>query len=195
MNNNYIRDSLTESLNCIQDYINDEKNLQVLEAAIGMLVETAKKKKTIFSCGNGGSMSDSIHFIEELTGRFRGDRPAIRALSMSDIGHVTCVSNDYGYDFIFSRFLEAHGTKDDLLVGITTSGNSPNVLKAVERAKELGMKTIALTGKDGGAIKDMVDLPIIVPHTLTDKVQEVHIKIIHLFIEGIERNLYPDNYN
>jgi D-sedoheptulose 7-phosphate isomerase len=128
-----------------------------------------------------------MHFAEELTGRYRHDRRALPALAISDSSHITCVANDYGYEYVFSRFIEAHGKAGDVLLGISTSGNSPNVIKALEKARELGMYTIALTGKDGGKIKDLCDLEIRAPKSeYADRAQEIHIKIIHSLIDGIE---------
>ena len=166
---------------------------QILQAT-EVLTETIKTKNIIYSCGNGGSMADAIHFAEELSGRFQDDRPGLPAISISDPGHISCVGNDYGYEHIFSRFIESVGKKSDTLVGVSTSGNSKNVLIAMKKAKELGMKTICLLGKDGGSIKNECDLPIIVPDQTTHRIQEIHIQIIHNLIEGIERNLFPENY-
>jgi D-sedoheptulose 7-phosphate isomerase len=144
----------------------------------------------IIACGNGGSHCDAMHFAEELTGRYRDDRKALPALAISDSSHITCVGNDYGYDFIFSRFVEAHGKAGDILLGISTSGNSPNIINALEKARELGMFTIALTGKDGGKIKDLCDLEIRAPKSdYADRAQEIHIKVIHSLIDGIENQM------
>ena len=144
----------------------------------------------IIACGNGGSHCDAMHFAEELTGRYRNDRKALPALAISDSSHITCVGNDYGYDFIFSRFVEAHGKAGDILLGISTSGNSPNIINALEKARELGMFTIALTGKDGGKIKDLCDLEIRAPKSdYADRAQEIHIKVIHSLIDGIENQM------
>jgi len=144
----------------------------------------------IISCGNGGSMCDAMHFAEELSGRFRSDRKALAAISISDPSHLSCVSNDYGYDFVFSRFVEGLGNHGDILLGISTSGNSKNVMNAVEAAKQKGIKTIVLTGKDGGQLATMADLEIRAPYSkFADRAQEVHIKVIHAFILGIEQSL------
>jgi D-sedoheptulose 7-phosphate isomerase len=139
-------------------------------------------------------MCDSLHFAEELTGRYRKDRRPLPATGISEAGHITCIANDFGFDHIFSRFVEAWGGKDDVLLAISTSGNSGNVIKAVETAKAKGMKVVALLGKDGGKLKSMVDVPLVIPCQITDRIQEVHIKLIHIFIEGIERELFPENY-
>ena len=146
------------------------------------------------ACGNGGSMCDSMHFIEELTGRYRKDRDPICAISMGDPSHITCVANDYGYEHIFSRNVQAWGRPGDTLLAISTSGNSENVIKAVEMAKSKNMKVVGLLGKTGGKLKEMVDVPLIVDCPITDRIQEIHIKLIHIFIEGIEREIFPEHY-
>ena len=148
----------------------------------------------LFICGNGGSMCDSLHFAEELTGRYRKDRRALPATGISEAGHITCVANDFGYEYIFSRYIEAWRRENDGLLAISTSGNSANIIKAVEVSQAKKMKVVGLLGKDGGELKDMVDFPLIVPSQITDRIQEIHIKIIHIFIEGIERRLFPEHY-
>jgi D-sedoheptulose 7-phosphate isomerase len=135
-----------------------------------------------------------MHFAEELTGRFRKDRKALGALALGDPSHTTCVANDFGFDHVFARQLEGLGRGGDLLVGISTSGNSKNVLLAVEAAKEKGIKTVALLGRDGGKLKELVDLAIVIPSQDSDRIQEMHIKIIHTVIETCERAIFPENY-
>jgi D-sedoheptulose 7-phosphate isomerase len=159
------------------------------------MVESYKNNGRVFSCGNGGSMCDAMHFAEELTGRFRKERAPLAAMAISDSSHLSCVANDYGYDFVFSRYVEAWGQQGDVLLAISTSGNSKNVILAVEAAKKKGMKVVGLLGKGGGILKDMVDVPLVVDSSISDRIQEIHIKCIHIFIEGIERNLFPKNYN
>lgn len=190
----FIRSSLTEAQTALNKFIDDEQNILKIEQAIQIFVQSFKNGGRAFSCGNGGSMCDSLHFAEELTGRYRKDRAPLPATGISEAGHITCIANDFGYDHIFSRFIEAWGQKGDVLLAISTSGNSSNVIKAVEVAKARGMKVIGLLGKDGGKLKGMVDVPLIVSHPITDRVQEVHIKCIHIFIEGIERQIFPQNY-
>ncbi|HXH73787.1 MAG TPA: D-sedoheptulose 7-phosphate isomerase [Bacteriovoracaceae bacterium] len=190
----YIRDSLVEAQKTLNTFIADDKNLQLIEEATNLFAYSFKNGGRAFSCGNGGSMCDSLHFAEELTGRYRKDRAPLPATGISEAGHITCIANDFGYDHIFSRFIQAWGQKGDVLLAISTSGNSANVIKAVEMAKSKGMKVVALLGKDGGKLKTMVDVPLIIPCPITDRVQEVHIKCIHIFIEGIERQLFPENY-
>lgn len=191
----FIQDSLQDAQNTIKLFIENQENITLMDKAISLMAESLNNNGRIYSCGNGGSMCDAMHFAEELTGRFRDDRKAVPAMAISDPSHLSCVSNDYGYEFVFSRFLEGWANAGDCLVAISTSGNSKNVLRAVEFAKVNGIKTIGLLGKSGGQLKDMVDIPLVVPSNVSDRVQEVHIKIIHTFIEGIERNLYPENYS
>lgn len=171
----------------LADFISNPKNFDRIEQAIDRITESFQNGGKVIACGNGGSHCDAMHFAEELTGRYRNDRRALPALAISDSSHITCVANDYGYDYIFSRFIEAHGKAGDVLLGISTSGNSANVIKALEKAREQGMYTIALTGKDGGKIKDLCDLEIRAPKSeYADRAQEIHIKIIHSLIDGIE---------
>lgn len=190
----YIRSSLLEAQNTLNNFIENDQNLKKIEDAINLFVESFKNKGRVFSCGNGGSMCDSLHFAEELTGRYRKDRAPLPATGISEAGHITCIANDFGFDHIFSRFVEAWGQNGDVLLAISTSGNSANVIKAVEVAKSKGMKVVGLLGKDGGKLKSMVDVPLIIDCPITDRIQEIHIKCIHIFIEGIERQLFPENY-
>ena len=149
----------------------------------------------LMSCGNGGSMCDAMHFAEEWTGRFRGDRAALAAIAFSDPSHLTCVANDFGYDEVFAREVEAYGKQGDLLLAISTSGNSPNVIRACEVARQRGVTVVGLLGKGGGKMLELVDIPIIVPKaTTSDRIQEIHIKVIHITIETVERKLFPENY-
>jgi D-sedoheptulose 7-phosphate isomerase len=190
----FIRSSLLEAQTTLNKFIENEENVQKIEQAISVFVDSFRNKGRVFSCGNGGSMCDSLHFAEELTGRYRKDRAPLPATGISEAGHITCIANDFGFEHIFSRFVEAWGQKGDTLLAISTSGNSANVIKAVEVAKAKGMKIVGLLGKDGGKLKSMVDVPLIIPCPITDRIQEVHIKCIHIFIEGIERELFPENY-
>jgi D-sedoheptulose 7-phosphate isomerase len=191
---NYIHSSLLEAQKTLNLFIEDSKNTALIDQAVNTFVHSFKNNGRIFSCGNGGSMCDSLHFAEELTGRYRKDRAPLPATGISEAGHITCIANDFGFEHIFSRFVEAWGQKGDCLLAISTSGNSANVIKAVEVAKSKGMKIVGLLGKDGGKLKSMVDVPLIVNSPITDRIQEIHIKCIHIFIEGIERQLFPENY-
>lgn len=190
----FIKDALGSAQETLNKFIANEENIEHIHSAIAAFTETVKADGRIMACGNGGSMCDSMHFIEELTGRYRKDRDPICAISMGDPGHITCVSNDYGYEYIFSRNVQAWGRPGDTLLAISTSGNSQNVINAVEVAKKKGMKVVGLLGKSGGKLKDMVDVPLIVDCPITDRIQEIHIKLIHIFIEGIEREIFPDHY-
>ena len=194
MNSSFINSAFTDAQSTLNNFIADTNNFEVMSNAIAAMVNTLNGSGTIISCGNGGSMCDAMHFAEELTGRFRKDRPAVRAMAISDPSHISCVANDYGYEYIFSKYVEAHGKKNDILVAISTSGNSANCIEAVKSAQLAGMKVIGLLGKGGGKLKDLVDFPIIVDSSISDRVQEMHIKIIHTFIEGIEREIFPQNY-
>ena len=183
-----IKQHFTEAQQTLEKFLADEKNFVQIDRAGSMLVEAIKNGGKVISCGNGGSMCDAMHFAEELSGRYRNDRKAIAAISISDPSHISCVGNDYGYEFIFSRFVEAVGNKGDVLFAISTSGNSKNVLNAIEAAKKKGMKSIGLTGKDGGAMASLCDVEIRAPHsTYADRAQEIHIKVIHSLIDYVER--------
>ncbi len=189
-------DALNEAAEILQLFINSPELMNACQRFSSLLVETIQSGGNLFSCGNGGSHCDAMHFAEELTGRFRKDRRAIGALALGDPSHVTCVSNDFGFDHIFARQIEGLGRPGDLLVGLSTSGNSPNVLKAFEVAKIKGIKTIALTGKGGGKLKELAHLSIVVPKaTTSDRIQEIHIKLIHTAIESAERDLFPEAYS
>lgn len=185
-----IVDQFSESQKILSEFIENQDNLNKVLKAGKLMSESILKGGKIISCGNGGSMCDAMHFAEELTGRYRDDRASIPAVSISDPSHITCVGNDYGFEYVFSRFVEGVGNEGDVLLGISTSGNSKNVIKAVEVAKSKGMKTIILTGKDGGKLANMADVEIRAPHsTYADRAQEIHIKVIHTLIDLVESNL------
>ncbi|WP_417662605.1 D-sedoheptulose 7-phosphate isomerase [Pseudomonas sp.] len=191
----HIRNSLLEAQSALDNFINNEQTLQNIEDAAQMLVDSFEHKGKVFSCGNGGSMCDAMHFAEELTGRYRGNRPGIAAVSISDASHISCVANDFGYEYIFSRYIESHGREGDVLLAFSTSGKSPNVLNAVAAAKQLGVKVIGLTGKPGSKLEELADICICAPGgNYADRVQELHIKVVHILIELIERKLNPENY-
>ncbi len=183
-----------EAQRVLSDFISNKSNFDKLKDAGQAMLNSIKGGGKIISCGNGGSMSDAMHFAEELTGRFRDNRSSIPAISISDPSHISCVANDYGYDYIFSRFIESIGNQQDTLLAISTSGNSANVLKAAEAAKQKGMQIIALTGKDGGKLANICDIEIRVEHNgYADRIQEIHIKIIHSLIHYIEKNMEVNN--
>lgn len=185
-----IKQNLLEAKNVLEQFLEQESTLINIEKAAWLLVESFKQGGKVISCGNGGSMCDAMHFAEELTGRFRDDRIPVAALSISDPSHISCVANDYGYDEVFARYVQALGQRGDVLLAISTSGNSPNVLKAAEQAKQNGMKVIALTGKTGGKLAGVCDVEIRAPHSdYADRAQEIHIKVIHSLIQCIETQL------
>ncbi len=183
-----IQQELNEALKVLDSFMNHPKNFELIEEAASVLATSFKKKGKVLSCGNGGSHCDAMHFAEELTGRYRENRPAYPAIAIADPSHISCVSNDYGYQFVFSRYVEALGNEGDVLLGISTSGNSANVIEAAKTAREKGMKVIALTGKDGGELAPLADVEIRVPNTkYADRVQEIHIKVIHILIMLVEK--------
>jgi D-sedoheptulose 7-phosphate isomerase len=185
-----IKRNFQEALSVLEKFMSNEENWKAIEDSGKMLVESIKNGNKIISCGNGGSMSDAMHFAEELTGRFRESRKPIPAMAIADPTHLSCTSNDYGYEFVFSRYVEAFGKEGDVLLAISTSGNSGNVIKACEVAKKKKMKIIGLTGKDGGKLKNISDVEIRAPKSdFADRAQEIHIKIIHSLIHFIELNL------
>lgn len=189
-----ILSDLKESRMVLDNFIKAPDTGALIEQAIALMADSISLGGKVISAGNGGSMCDAMHFAEELTGRYRLNRPSLPAISICDPCHITCVGNDYGFDFIFSRFLEGMGKKGDIFLGISTSGNSQNIIEACRVCKEQGMKSICLLGKDGGKLKNMCDVPIIVPHDgFADRVQEVHTTIIHIFIRGLECLLTPMN--
>ena len=185
-----IRNELTQAIDVLTNFVSNEKNLKAIQQAAVLIADSFKQGGKVLSCGNGGSHCDAMHFAEELTGRFRDNRPSYPAIAISDVSHISCVGNDYGFDYIFSRYVEGVGNKGDVLLGISTSGNSTNVIKAIEAAKQKGMKIITLTGKDGGKMNGLADVDIRVPHFgYADRVQEIHIKIIHILILLIEKEM------
>ncbi|MHA8052890.1 D-sedoheptulose 7-phosphate isomerase [Aquirufa sp. OSTEICH-129A] len=186
-----IQNSLKESQSVLERFVNNPKQIQAIEAAAQVMVEALKEGHKIISCGNGGSHCDAMHFAEELSGRYRENRPALAAMAISDPSHITCVSNDFGYNFVFSRFIEGLGQAGDVLVGISTSGNSASIIEAVIAAKQKGMKVILLTGKDGGKLAGLGDVEIRVEHEgFADRIQEIHIKVIHIMIQLVEYHLF-----
>ncbi len=194
MSQNVWKNSLEEASLCLNQFIQKSENIEACAQFSEMMTATIKQGGNLFSCGNGGSHCDAMHFAEEMTGRYRKERRPIGALALGDASHMSCVSNDYGFEFVFSRQLEALGRSGDLVVGLSTSGNSKNIIRAFEIAKKKGIKTVGLIGRGGGAMKELSDLALIVPGESSDRIQELHIKIIHIVIETVERNLFPENY-
>lgn len=188
--NDEIKKNFLEAAAVLNQFIDNQNNISRIEEAGKIMIASLRNGGKIISCGNGGSMCDAMHFAEELTGRFRNDRPSIAAISISDPSHLSCVGNDYGYEFVFSRYIEGVGREGDVLLGISTSGNSMNVIRAAEAANKKGMKVIILSGKDGGKLKDLCDLEIRAPQSqYADRAQEIHIKVIHSLIQYIENHI------
>lgn len=185
-----ILSELTEARSVLDQFLANPANLDAIAQAAGVLADALTAGHKIISCGNGGSHCDAMHFAEELSGRYRNNRRSLAALAVSDPSHLSCVGNDYGYEFVFSRFVEGLGQPGDVLFGLSTSGNSANVLRAVEAARAKGLKVVLLTGKDGGLLAGLADVEVRVPHFgYADRIQEVHIKVIHIIILLIEKQL------
>ena len=189
-----IRNSYLTAFETMKTFVENEENIEKTEKIAQELAQAYKNGKKSLIAGNGGSNCDAMHFAEEFTGRFRNDRKALPSISISDSSHITCVGNDYGFDFIFAKGVEAFGQEGDFFFGISTSGNSKNIIEAVKSAKERNLKTVALRGKDGGKLKGVCDYEFIIPGETSDRIQEVHMMILHIIIEGVERVLFPENY-
>ena len=186
-----ILNNLNEAREVLEDFISQPENIDAIEKAAALMADAIQNGGKIISCGNGGSMTDAMHFAEELSGRFREQRPALPAISISDPSHITCVANDFSFDEVFSRYVEAVGQQGDVLLAISTSGNSMNIIKAAEAAMGKGMKVIGLTGKTGGLLAGMVDSEIRVKgRKYSDRIQEIHIKIIHILVLLIEQEVF-----
>lgn len=187
--------ALNDARDALDALISNEKTIEAVVAAAGLMADSVEGDGKVMSCGNGGSLCDAMHFAEEMTGRYRSNRRPYAALAISDASHMACVGNDYGYEEVFSRYVEAHGRKGDVLLAITTSGTSRNIVKAAEVARRKGVKVVALTGRDETPITELADVSIVTPAgRWADRVQELHIKCIHILIELIERRLDKQNY-
>ena len=185
---NLISEELEEAKNVLDAFLSDPAQINKIENAARLMADAINNGSKIISAGNGGSHCDAMHFAEELSGRYRNNRKALPAIAISDVSHISCVGNDYGFDYIFSRFIEGLGNNGDVFLGLTTSGNSANIINAVKAAREKGMKVIILTGKGGGKLAGQADVEIIVPHFgYADRIQEIHIKVIHIFMLLIEK--------
>ena len=192
----YVEASLREASAALDELLSNASALTAIETAATVLIQTFERRGRVYSCGNGGSMCDAMHFAEELTGRYRRDRGALGATAISDAGHLTCVGNDLGYEQVFSRYLEAHGREGDCLVALSTSGTSKNIIRAAEVAASLGMKTVVLSGKQSAALSELATVYVCTPGgAFADRVQELHIKVLHILIELIERHFFPENYD
>ena len=189
-----IRDALLEAQDALHRFIQNPENIATVAETAEMMRDVFERQGRIFACGNGGSLCDAIHFAEECTGKFRNDRIPLPAIALSDAGHITCTANDFGFAEVFARPLLALGHPGDLLVALSTSGNSENVVRAAEVAKSRGMRVFGLIGGDGGTLKKHCDICLIVPGDTADRIQEIHIKVLHILIEHVERLMFPENY-
>lgn len=191
----HIRANLVEAREALDHLINDEAQLAHIETGAVLLIDALRSGRRVISCGNGGSMCDAMHLAEELSGRFRENRPAMAAVAISDPSYITCVANDYGYDQVFARFIEGNGSTGDVLFAISTSGSSSSVVFAARAARAKGMKVIGLTGRSGSELENAADVCICTSAgRYADRVQELHIKVIHILIELVERAVAPENY-
>ncbi len=192
----HVKAALTDAQNALAALIENEAMLETIAQAAHAIAQSQRQGGAVYSCGNGGSLCDAMHFAEEMTGRYRQDRKPYRAAAISDVSHMACVGNDYGYEHVFSRWIEAMGTDKDVLIAITTSGTSKNIVAAAKAAKAKGVTVVALTGKSSSPITELADIAVVTPAgRWADRVQELHIKVIHILIELIERELDAQNYN
>ena len=189
-----IRNALLDAQDILNQFLLDHNNLTAISDMATDIKEIFDNGGKVYACGNGGSMCDAIHFAEECTGKFRNNRIPLPAIAFSDPGNLTCIANDFGFDEVFSRQVQAFGQSEDMLIVISTSGNSTNIIRAAETAKSKNMQVIGLLGKDGGKVKQYCDRAIIAPGNTADRIQEIHIKVIHILIEHIERLMFPENY-
>jgi D-sedoheptulose 7-phosphate isomerase len=191
----HIKANLVEARDALDHLINDNTQLGNIQAGALLFIEALRAGQRVISCGNGGSMCDAMHLAEELSGRFREDRPAMAAVAISDPSYISCVANDYGYEQVFARFVQGNGKPGDILFAISTSGNSPSVVLAAQAARAKGMRVVGLTGRSGSQLEQNADICICTSAgRYADRVQELHIKVIHILIELVERALQPSNY-
>lgn len=187
---NSIVSTLNESANILNAFISDESNVQKIASSVEIMASSLENGGKIIACGNGGSLCDATHFCEELTARFRKNRKALPAVAINDPAFITCAVNDFDPQDVFARYIEAMGKNGDVLLAISTSGNSENVLRASKLAREMGMKIVALTGKSGGKLGEFADVEIRAPFSeYSDRAQEIHIKVIHILVQEIENLL------
>ena len=192
--NKRVEMSMKESAENFAIFTNDKRNIKIIEQISSTIAKAFETGNKVLICGNGGSSTDAMHFAEELTGKFRKERRALPAIALTDPSHITCVANDYGFEEIFARGVEAYGKEGDVLIAISTSGNSQNVNNAVKIATDRKMITFGLLGKNGGKLNEKCNFQIIAPGNTTDRIQEIHIAVLHIIIETIERILFPENY-
>ncbi len=191
---NELKKSFETAVKLFKDFNKNKENFIKTANISELIARTFQNDGKVMICGNGGSAADAMHFAEEFTGKFRKSRKALPVIALTDPSHITCVGNDFGFSEIFSRGVEAFGKKEDILVGLSTSGNSENIIRAFQKAKEIKMTTISLLGKDGGKLKGFCDYEFIIPAETSDRIQELHMTILHVIIEGVERILFPENY-
>lgn len=189
-----MRASLREARDVVDAFLADADQLSAMASIARILTACFADGHKVLACGNGGSACDAIHFAEEFTGRFRQHRRALPVIALTEAAHLTCVANDYGWDEVFARGVEAFGKPGDVLLAISTSGNSANVIRAVETAKRMGLETVLLLGKSGGALAGTGTVEIIVASETTERIQETHMLALHALIESVERSLFPENY-
>ena len=189
-----ITDAANEAIRLMRNLWENESMLAEIEKIANLIVDCFESEGKVLICGNGGSGCDAQHFAEEFTGRFRKDRRGLPVIALMDPAHITCAANDFGYHAIFSRSVEAFGRQGDILIGLSTSGNSTNVKEAIIKAIEMGIATVALLGRDGGHTKGLSNYEIIVPGAFSDRIQEVHMFILHILVELVERRLFPELY-
>ena len=190
-----IKESYSTTYKLLEEFIKSAENIELTEKIGKTLAEVFKSGGKVLICGNGGSATDAMHFAEEFTGRFRSDRKALPAIALADSSHITCVGNDYGFNEVFARGVEAYAKSGDMVIGLSTSGNSENIIRAFAQAKKIGCKTVALLGKDGGKLAGKCDYEFIIPGKTSDRIQELHMIILHIVIEVVERIMFPENYN
>ena len=191
-----IDNALQESLDSLNSVMQSDEIKNSIAKSAEILVKTIKNEKNIFACGNGGSMAEAIHFAEEMTGRFRQERPALPGIAISDAGHMSCIANDMGYQHVFSRFIEGNAKSGDVLLCISTSGESCNIINAAIEASKKNINVIAITGKGSSTLSQCSDICISTEFgENADRIQELHTKIIHILVELIERELFPENYS
>ena len=191
---NQIKRSIDDGIQLVQQFSENSTELKKIEVIAQQMVSCFQNGNKIIICGNGGSACDAMHFSEEFTGRFRKDRKALPVISLTDASHITCVGNDYGFDYVFSRGVEAYGKPGDIFIGLSTSGMSKNVINAYQEAKKLGLHTCLFLGKDGGDLAGRADAEFVIPGKTSDRIQEVHMMILHIIIEMFEREMFGELY-
>ena len=188
-----IQNSLHDAQDVLNQFLEDSENIQIIEKVTHLMASVFQNRGRVFACGNGGSMCDAMHFAQECTGRFRKDRESLPALALSDTAHLSCVANDFGYEEIFSRSILALGQPGDLLIAISTSGNSVNILRAVEAAKSRGLTVFGLLGRAGGQVKPHCDVCLVATGETPDRIQEIQMIVLHVLVECAEQLMFPEN--